>query len=54
MDKMKTENKCTCGDLENEHIDNEAQCFIIGCGCKEFESAEDETMKKEEMEIDKI
>lgn len=51
---MKTEDKCICGDFESEHIDNEAQCFIIGCGCKEFESAEEETIKRQESELDTI
>lgn len=40
---------CTCGHAEDNHIDNEAQCFIVGCGCKEFELKDaDEDFSKSE------
>lgn len=28
---------CLCGDPESQHVDGCEQCFIPGCGCKEFE-----------------
>jgi hypothetical protein len=37
-----SEQKCKCGDLESQHIDNEGPCVIPECGCKEFENACDE------------
>ena len=29
-------NKCLCGDLEEQHYNNEDDCQIIGCGCGKF------------------
>ena len=40
-DKKRIDPRCTCGDTESEHIDSEAQCVIVDCGCKEFESRDD-------------
>lgn len=28
---------CTCGDSTDMHVDGVEQCFVIGCGCSEFE-----------------
>jgi hypothetical protein len=28
---------CVCGDSEDMHIDGCEQCFVVGCGCREFE-----------------
>lgn len=33
---------CVCGDPSSMHIDGCEQCFDGGCGCKEFEEAEDD------------
>ena len=30
---------CECGDKASEHVDGCEQCFIPGCGCKEFTEA---------------
>lgn len=29
--------KCVCGHLESEHVDACEQCFIVDCGCRQFE-----------------
>lgn len=46
--------KCTCGDTAAEHIDGMEQCFVIGCGCKEFtnEVLENEMLKVEDSKND--
>lgn len=31
---------CTCGDSDEKHVDGEFQCFVVDCGCKEFELAD--------------
>jgi hypothetical protein len=28
---------CECGHDEGMHVDSDAQCFDIECGCREFE-----------------
>lgn len=30
---------CECGDRASEHVDGCEQCFIPGCGCREFSVA---------------
>ena len=37
--------KCTCGDEEELHVDNEGHCVVADCNCKEFE---------EQTELDKV
>jgi hypothetical protein len=32
---------CECGDLQSQHVDNEAQCFIPECRCKEFSPSDE-------------
>lgn len=27
---------CECGDTSDMHVDGCEQCFVIGCGCREF------------------
>lgn len=29
---------CVCGDEVGMHIDNEDQCVVVDCGCKEYEA----------------
>jgi hypothetical protein len=32
---------CVCGDSSSYHVDGCEQCFIIDCGCREFEEEEE-------------
>lgn len=45
---------CVCGHDEGMHVDCDAQCFDITCGCKEFESRQTEMEKLQEIETDTI
>lgn len=32
-----TEKMCTCGEIEDMHVNGCEQCFVPDCGCSEFE-----------------